>query len=84
MQRTLSISNNHLDSCRRQGIPTTGNAAGNSKNFLNLTGAPTTPEKNPMGALIDASSLGAPSKHVEFWPPRKHWAPWMPAAPSYP
>ncbi|KAI1169169.1 multicopper oxidase [Nemania serpens] len=84
IQRTLSIPKNHFDSCRRQGIPTTGNAAGNSRNFLNLTGAPTTPEKNPMGALIDGSSLGAPSKQVEFWPARKHWASWMPAAPSYP
>ncbi|KAI0403683.1 multicopper oxidase [Xylaria palmicola] len=83
MQATLAVPADHLNACRRQGIPTTGNAAGNSKNFLDLTGAPTTPDRNPMGALINSSALGAPSKSGEWWPSsRKHWAPWMPPAPS--
>ncbi|KAI1428862.1 multicopper oxidase [Xylaria sp. FL1777] len=83
LQKTISIPSDHLDACRRQDIPTVGNAAGNSQNFLNLTGAPTMPDKNPMGALINSSSLGPPSKSGEWWPAyRKHWAPWMPPAPS--
>ncbi|KAI0427174.1 multicopper oxidase [Xylaria sp. FL1042] len=84
LQETISLPHDHLDACRRQNIPTKGNAAGNDMNFLNLTGAPTMPDKNPMGALINASALGPPSKHDEFWPEyRKHWAPWMPPAPGH-
>ncbi|KAI0550600.1 multicopper oxidase [Xylaria curta] len=83
LQKTITIPQDHLDACRRQHIPTTGNAAGNSQNYLNLTGAPTKPDPHPMGALIDPSSLGPSGKHDEFWPStRKHWASWMPAAPT--
>ncbi|KAI8632680.1 multicopper oxidase [Xylariaceae sp. FL1651] len=83
LQQTIKIPQDHLDACKRQNIPTKGNAAGNYQNFLNLTGAPTTPDDNPMGALIDSSSLGPPSKSNEWWPSyRKHWAPWMPPAPA--
>jgi hypothetical protein len=30
----------HLAVCKRDGTPTVGNAAGNSKNFLDLAGQP--------------------------------------------
>ncbi|KAK5634915.1 hypothetical protein RRF57_010627 [Xylaria bambusicola] len=84
MQKTISIPRDHIDACRRQNIPTVGNAAGNSQDFLNLTGAPTTPDPNPVGALVNKTHLGASAKQLEWWPPhRKHWAPWMPPAPSH-
>jgi iron transport multicopper oxidase len=44
-----------------------GNAAGNTQDLLNLTGAPTLPETNPVGALIDASTLGPPGKRHAHW-----------------
>ncbi|KAI8954441.1 multicopper oxidase [Xylaria longipes] len=79
VQRTISIPRDHIDACRRQHIPTVGNAAGNDVNFLDLTGAPTMPDPHPMGALINASLLGPSGKHGEYWPSsRKHWAPWIP------
>ncbi|KAI1177757.1 multicopper oxidase [Nemania sp. FL0916] len=81
VQQTIKIPQDHINSCKRQNIPTTGNAAGNSKNYLNLTGAPTQPPAHPMGALVDPSSLGTPSTHGEYFPSnRKHWAPWVPPA----
>ncbi|KAI1366313.1 multicopper oxidase [Xylaria arbuscula] len=84
IQKTISIPRDHINACRRQNIPTIGNAAGNYHDFLNLTGAPTTPEKNPVGALVNKTHLGAPAKQLEWWPPyRRHWAPWMPPAPWY-
>ncbi|KAI0202335.1 multicopper oxidase [Astrocystis sublimbata] len=83
LQKTIAIPPPHLDACQRQQIPLRGNAAGNAQNFLDLTGAPTRPDPHPMGALIDASTLGASGKHDEWWPSsRTHWAEWMPQAPS--
>lgn len=35
--------------CRNQGVPTTGNAAGNTADYLNLTGANTVVPPNPRG-----------------------------------
>lgn len=35
----LKIPKNHIDACQKQGIQMKGNAAGNSKNWLDLTGA---------------------------------------------
>jgi iron transport multicopper oxidase len=40
MQERLSISQQHYDVCQSAGVPTTGNAAGNSENFLDLAGQP--------------------------------------------
>ncbi|KAJ2989114.1 hypothetical protein NUW58_g3630 [Xylaria curta] len=82
MQRQISIPQDHIAACRRQHIPTTGNAAGNKRNFLDLRGAPTIPDPHPKGALINSSLLGPPGKYGEWWPSnRKHWEPWMPPAP---
>lgn len=40
MQERLSISQQHYDVCQSAGVPTTGNAAGNSENLLDLAGQP--------------------------------------------
>jgi iron transport multicopper oxidase len=39
IQKTISIPEDHLSACKARGIATTGNAAGNTVNFLDLTGA---------------------------------------------
>lgn len=38
LQKTLTIPDGHLKACQAQGMPTTGNAAGNSKDWFDLTG----------------------------------------------
>ncbi|CAM6127142.1 unnamed protein product [Calypogeia fissa] len=38
MQERLSIPKQHYDVCQAAGVPFTGNAAGNTKDFLDLTG----------------------------------------------
>jgi len=45
----LTLPQNHIDACKAQGIPTVGNAAGNSQNWLDLTGAPTVPPLQDWG-----------------------------------
>ncbi|KAF6827393.1 iron transport multicopper oxidase fet3 [Colletotrichum musicola] len=42
----LRIPDGHLDACRAGGVPTEGNAAGNTKNVLDLSG-----ENRPVGPL---------------------------------
>ena len=49
LQNSLSIPRQHLNICEKQGIPTKGNAAGNTKDFTDLTGANTDFEKNNWG-----------------------------------
>lgn len=39
LQKTLSIPKNHLEACDASGTLRAGNAAGNTKNFEDLTGA---------------------------------------------
>ncbi|KAL3421335.1 multicopper oxidase [Phlyctema vagabunda] len=39
LQKTVKLSENHLDSCRIGEVPTSGNAAGNTEDFLDLRGA---------------------------------------------
>jgi iron transport multicopper oxidase len=41
LQKTQSVPKAFQDMCRAQGIPISGNAAGNTEDFLNLTGANT-------------------------------------------
>jgi iron transport multicopper oxidase len=47
--REQSIPRDHAKVCRSQNILTKGNAAGNSNDWLNLTGESTTFEHNPWG-----------------------------------
>lgn len=39
MQKILSIPENHFDACKAGNVPTAGNAAANTEDFLNLKGA---------------------------------------------
>ncbi|KAH7128825.1 iron transport multicopper oxidase-like protein FET3 [Dendryphion nanum] len=43
------IPENHLDNCRKSSTPTSGNAAGNTKNLLDLTGENIAPGPLPAG-----------------------------------
>ncbi|GKT49915.1 iron transport multicopper oxidase FET3 [Colletotrichum spaethianum] len=49
LQKTLSIPQSHLDVCAAANVPTTGNAAGNTKDFLDLSGQNAPPGRLPDG-----------------------------------
>lgn len=49
LQKTLVIPQDHLQVCNDQGVPTTGNAAGNTRNLLDMTGANEPPSPLPAG-----------------------------------
>ncbi|KAK2002455.1 multicopper oxidase [Colletotrichum falcatum] len=49
LQKTLSIPQNHLDVCAAANVPTAGNAAGNTKDFLDLSGQNMPPARLPDG-----------------------------------
>ena len=49
LQKNQRIPQNHLDICQTAGIPTSGNAAGNEKQVLNLEGQKKMPDPLPSG-----------------------------------
>ncbi|KAK4122896.1 multicopper oxidase [Parathielavia appendiculata] len=49
MQKTLTIPQDHLAVCEKAGVPTAGNAAGNSVDWLDLKGERTPPARLPEG-----------------------------------
>ena len=49
IQKSLTIPQNHLDACKAANVPTAGNAAGNTVNVLDLTGANVPPKPLPAG-----------------------------------
>ncbi|KAH8646886.1 putative multicopperoxidase [Xylariales sp. PMI_506] len=49
LQRTQAIPQAHLDTCNSENIPTTGNAAGNDEDLLDLTGENSPPGPLPAG-----------------------------------
>jgi iron transport multicopper oxidase len=49
MQKTLSIPQNHYDACAAGDVPYAGNAAANTKDFLDLKGANEAPKPLPGG-----------------------------------
>lgn len=49
VQKSLTIPTNHLDTCKAGNIPTAGNAAGNTVNLLDLSGANRAPDPLPAG-----------------------------------
>lgn len=49
LQKTLTIPEGHLDTCRSQGIAVAGNAAGNTVNLLDLKGENRSPAPLPAG-----------------------------------
>lgn len=52
LQQQQQIPAGHLATCRADGIPTAGNAAGNTVNHLDLRDARTAPPPNPSGLAI--------------------------------
>lgn len=49
LQKNLTIPDDHWAVCNSLGIPTGGNAAGNTEDFLDLTGANVSPPPLPAG-----------------------------------
>lgn len=49
LQKSQKIPEGHLDQCKAQGLPTAGNAAGNTVDFLDLTGENKSPPRLPAG-----------------------------------
>lgn len=52
LQKTLTIPKNHLDICELGKIPTAGNAAGNTKDLLDLSGQNVPPPPLPAGLVV--------------------------------
>ena len=49
IQKTITIPQDHLDACKARSIPTAGNAAANTVDLLDLTGANAAPKPLPAG-----------------------------------
>lgn len=49
LQKSLTIPEDHFDACKVGGVPYAGNAAANTENFLDLTGANVSPNPLPAG-----------------------------------
>ncbi|SPQ20545.1 d799b6eb-bd37-4da1-9294-1a8cf6b4c133 [Thermothielavioides terrestris] len=49
LQKTIALPSDHLAACAAAGVPTAGNAAGNTVNFLDLTGQNAPPPPLPAG-----------------------------------
>jgi len=52
LQQQQQIPADHLATCKADGMPTAGNAAGNTVNHLDLRGARTAPPPHPSGLAI--------------------------------
>jgi iron transport multicopper oxidase len=55
MQNTYRIPQDHLAACKAQGLPTSGNCAGNTKNPLNTNACISTLDPDPVGAYVAPS-----------------------------
>ncbi|KAI9845920.1 MAG: hypothetical protein M1837_004456 [Sclerophora amabilis] len=49
VQKTISIPEDHYKVCKDLGVPTAGNAAGNTEDLLNLSGGNFSPAPLPEG-----------------------------------
>ncbi|KAI9721852.1 MAG: hypothetical protein M1812_002188, partial [Candelaria pacifica] len=49
LQKSTKLTEDHLKGCKDLGLPTEGNAAGNTVDFLDLTGANKPPAPLPAG-----------------------------------
>jgi iron transport multicopper oxidase len=49
LQKTITLPQDHLAACKNRSIPTSGNAAGNTVNHFDLTGANAAPNPLPAG-----------------------------------
>jgi len=52
MQQLITVPEDQYELCRAQGIPVAGNAAGNTKNFDDLTGNNVSPAPLPAGLVL--------------------------------
>ena len=52
LQKEQSVPADQVNVCKKQGLPYQGNAAGNTKNFTDLTGANTSPPVNNVGYVF--------------------------------
>jgi len=64
LQQTIKTPPDHLRVCHEDGVLTQGNAAGNTKNHLDLTGANTAITTNPSGYVIVSKSTDVLSCHA--------------------
>jgi iron transport multicopper oxidase len=51
-----TLPTDHVDACVKQGIPKIGNAAGNTGDLFNLTGANTEVQPVDNGAMFNSTS----------------------------
>lgn len=51
IQKTLTIPQNHIDTCQAGDVPYTGNAAANTVDLLDLVGANVAPNPLPAGFI---------------------------------
>jgi iron transport multicopper oxidase len=63
----LQIPQSHKDACKAIGIPMTGNAVGNTKNWLDLTGAPMEPPEIDTGVLYTPPTRKLRSRLDKWW-----------------
>ena len=49
LQKTLVVPDGHLEACARAGTPTKGNAAGNTVDWMDMSGVPAPPGPLPVG-----------------------------------
>ena len=52
LQKTLQIPQDHYAACEAGGIPTAGNAAGNTVDLLDLAGQNAPPDRLPEGYVL--------------------------------
>jgi hypothetical protein len=67
LQDTQSIPHDHYQVCKSQNIPTKGNAAGNTQNWLDLTGANTNISTNDYGYALRPALEFFANENTELW-----------------
>ena len=58
LQKTLHMPADHVNVCKELGVPMAGNAAGNTKDLLDLTGNNVPPAPLPAGCVSPLTSRG--------------------------
>lgn len=52
LQETIKVPDDHWEACKAGGIATEGNAAGNTVDYLDLTGQNVPPKRLPAGYVL--------------------------------
>lgn len=63
-QSGLQIPPDHLAACKAQGIPTSGNCAGNTRNPLDTSQCATAFDPDPVGAYVTPAKKMAMAKRM--------------------